>query len=119
MIDMKDSNLVEKVKTDRELLDKAKKDGLWNGDREDGQVIGGLTAICIGYYLYLISAKVGLKPAQSTWAEMLGLALLCFVSFFLGSMYEHISLPSMTAKVALLAAAALWVRLQWAAHFEK
>lgn len=39
MIDMKDSNLVEKVKTDRELLDKAKKDGLWNGDREDGQVI--------------------------------------------------------------------------------
>ena len=87
--------------------------------REDGQVIGGLTAICIGYYLYLISAKVGLKPAQSTWAEMLGLALLCFVSFFLGSMYEHISLPSMTAKVALLAAAALWVRMQWKAHFGK
>lgn len=45
---MKDSNLVEKVKTDRELLDKAKADGLWNGDREDGQVVYGEMDIMLG-----------------------------------------------------------------------
>jgi hypothetical protein len=87
--------------------------------RYDEPFLGVLAAICFGFYLYLISARAGLKSGQSAWLQILRAAVVCFVSFFLGSMYEHISLPSMTAKVALLAAAALWIRVQWKAHFEK
>lgn len=56
MIDMKDSNLVEKVKTDRELLDKAKKDGLWNGTREDSPIVYGELDIMMGRKMRVLPA---------------------------------------------------------------
>ena len=87
--------------------------------RDDEPVLGVLAAICFGFYLYLISVRAGLKSSQSAWLQILRAALVCFVSFFLGSMYQHISLPSMTAKAVLLAAASFGVWMQWTAHFEK
>lgn len=41
LIDTKDSHIVVKVKSDRELLTKAKTIGIWNGQRGDNQIVAG------------------------------------------------------------------------------